>query len=214
MADYLVGLGACLGDVLLSGFVSIYFEKVLKSKASTYSVWDRNFQLAVCSIAIYLPLMLYGDLPRSESQPRHSVCSAHRRMTPPPSADNPRRPLRGWSAVTGACALLGAAGGVLVALSIKHTDSIMKTIATTGSIVRREMRPRYTRDARPRRAPPDTRASHDHARISSRTRRDLGAISAQVLTTVTNAVFLDGPFTLPIAVGALIVVISVFNYNE
>ena len=45
-------------------------------------------------------------------------------------------------------------------------------------------------------------------------RRVLGAISAQVLTTVTNAVFLDGPFTLPIAVGALIVVISVFNYNE
>ena len=65
MADYLVGLGACLGDVLLSGFVSIYFEKVLKSKASTYSVWDRNFQLAVCSIAIYLPLMFYGDRPRS-----------------------------------------------------------------------------------------------------------------------------------------------------
>ena len=33
------------------------------------------------------------------------------------------------------CAAVGALGGVLVALSIKYTDSILKTIATTGSIV-------------------------------------------------------------------------------
>jgi len=31
--------------------------------------------------------------------------------------------------------LLGAAGGMLVALSIKHGDSILKTLATTGAIV-------------------------------------------------------------------------------
>jgi UDP-sugar transporter A1/2/3 len=30
------------------------------------------------------------------------------------------------------CAAVGALGGVLVALSIKYTDSILKTIATTG----------------------------------------------------------------------------------
>ena len=28
MAEYILGMGACLGDVLLSGFASIYFEKV------------------------------------------------------------------------------------------------------------------------------------------------------------------------------------------
>ena len=28
--------------MLLSGFVSIYFEMVLKSKTETFSVWDRN----------------------------------------------------------------------------------------------------------------------------------------------------------------------------
>ena len=32
-------------------------------------------------------------------------------------------------------AVLGAAGGLLVALSIKHGDSILKTLATTGAIV-------------------------------------------------------------------------------
>ena len=35
-----------------------------------------------------------------------------------------------------------------------------------------------------------------------------------MLTTSLNAAFLDGPFTLPIWAGALVVVISVFNYND
>jgi len=135
-------MGASLGDVLLSGFASIYFEAVLKSKAETYSVWDRNLQLAFWSSLIYTPIMLY---------------------------DNPTDPFAGWSVVTSVCAAVGALGGVLVALSIKHTDSIMKTIATTGAIV---------------------------------------------LTTILNAAFLNGPFTLPIWTGALIVVVAVFNYND
>ena len=142
MTEWFIGMAASLGDVILSGFVSIYFEKVLKSKTETYSVWDRNLQLAFWSSIIYAPVMFY---------------------------DNPYSPFEGWSVVTCVTSVVGALGGVLVALSIKYTDSIMKTIATTGSIV---------------------------------------------LTTVLNAAFLSGPFTLPIWTGALIVVISVFNYND
>lgn len=142
MTEWLIGMAASLGDVILSGFVSIYFEKVLKSKTETYSVWDRNFQLAFWSMIIYLPIMVY---------------------------DNPNNPFAGWSGTTAVCAAVGALGGVLVALSIKLADSIMKTIATTGAIV---------------------------------------------LTTALNAVFLHGPYSLPIASGALIVIISVFNYND
>ena len=41
--------------LLLSGFVSIYFEMVLKSKTETFSVWDRNLQLAFYSMLIYGP---------------------------------------------------------------------------------------------------------------------------------------------------------------
>jgi len=142
LADWVIGMAACLGDVVLSGFASIYFEKVLKSKTETYSVWDRNFQLAFWSSAIYTPIMFY---------------------------DNPTQPFAGWSLVTGLCAAVGALGGVLVALSIKHADSIMKTIATTGAIV---------------------------------------------LTTILNFFFLNGPISLPIFSGALVVVVSVFNYND
>ena len=35
---YGIGMGAAAGDVLLSGFASIYFERVLKSVDETYSV--------------------------------------------------------------------------------------------------------------------------------------------------------------------------------
>ena len=115
---------------------------MLKSKTETFSVWDRNLQLAFWSSLIYAPIMIY---------------------------DNPTDPFKGWSVVTLGCAAVGALGGVLVALSIKYTDSIMKTIATTGAIV---------------------------------------------LTTALNAVFLNGPYSLPIASGALVVVVSVFNYND
>lgn len=142
LRSFAIGMGASLGDVLLSGFASIYFEMVLKSKTETYSVWDRNLQLAFWSSLIYAPIMIY---------------------------DNPQQPFAGWSVVTLGCAAVGALGGILVALSIKHTDSIMKTIATTGAIV---------------------------------------------LTTILNAAFLNGPLTLPIWAGALVVVVSVFNYND
>jgi len=142
LREFAIGMAASFGDVLLSGFVSIYFEMVLKSKSETFSVWDRNLQLAFWSSIIYAPIMVY---------------------------DNPENPFQGWSVVTCGCAAVGALGGVLVALSIKYTDSIMKTIATTGSIV---------------------------------------------LTTVLNAAFLSGPFTMAIWAGALVVVVSVFNYND
>ena len=65
-------MAAAAGDVILSGFASIYFERVLKSVEETYSVWDRNFQLAFWSASIYLPILIY---------------------------DNPTNPFVGWSYV-------------------------------------------------------------------------------------------------------------------
>ena len=96
MTEWFIGMAASLGDVILSGFVSIYFEKVLKSKTETYSVWDRNFQLAFWSMVIYFPWAIY---------------------------EHPTAPFHGWSAVTVTLALLGAIGGILVALVIKYGPS-------------------------------------------------------------------------------------------
>ena len=111
--SYTLGLGAVLLQTSLAGVSSVYFEKVLKSKATPGSVWDRNIQLASCSLALYTPILL-----------REANTSG------------------GVSVMLGSItknfwiiAALGAGGGILVALSVKHTDSVMKNVAMTGALV-------------------------------------------------------------------------------
>ena len=105
-----LGTSAVLAEVTMSGFASIYFEKVIKTDPEQLGIWERNYQLAFGSIPIYIMFILYdggGDVGYGG----------------------------GWSIVAVVLALLGAAGGMLVALSIKHGDSILKTLATTGAII-------------------------------------------------------------------------------
>ena len=108
--NVILGTAAVLIEVTLSGFASIYFEKVIKTDPEQLGIWERNYQLAFGSIPIYLMFMFWED---------GGVAGY----------------FGGWSIVAGVLALLGAAGGMLVALSIKHGDSILKTLATTGAIV-------------------------------------------------------------------------------
>lgn len=109
-AQPLLGTAAVLTEVTLSGFASIYFEKVIKIDPEQMGIWERNFQLALGSFPIYLGFIIYdkgGDAGFGG----------------------------GWSIVALILSFLGAAGGLLVALSIKHGDSILKTLATTGAII-------------------------------------------------------------------------------
>mmetsp|Transcript_25057 Transcript_25057/g.41327 ORF Transcript_25057/g.41327 Transcript_25057/m.41327 type:complete len:377 (+) Transcript_25057:137-1267(+) len=108
--NVMLGTASVLIEVTLSGFASIYFEKVIKTDPEQLGIWERNYQLAFGSIPIYLMFMFWED---------GGVAGY----------------FGGWSVVAGILALLGAAGGMLVALSIKHGDSILKTLATTGAIV-------------------------------------------------------------------------------
>ena len=101
----LLGTTAVLLETLLSGFASIYFEKVIKLDPLT--IWERNFQLSASSIPVYLAFMIYSG--RSLGQ--------------------------GWTNLASIIAILCAVGGILVALSIQHADSVLKTLSTTGAIV-------------------------------------------------------------------------------
>ena len=46
----LIGIIAVLIEVTLSGFASIYFEKVIKLDPLPLTIWERNFQLALVSV--------------------------------------------------------------------------------------------------------------------------------------------------------------------
>lgn len=109
-ANQILGTIAVLIEVTLSGFASIYFEKVIKTDPLQLNIWERNFQLALGSIPVYLAFIAFDRGGKAGLG-------------------------GGWSFVAVVVALLGAAGGLLVALSIKYGDSILKTLATTGAIV-------------------------------------------------------------------------------
>jgi len=103
--EFLMGSAAVILEVTLSGFCSIYFEKVVKSKKTQLTIFDRNVQLAIFSIILYFPQFIWDGW------------------------------FTGWTTTTVVVSFLGAAGGILVALSVKYSDSIMKSIATSGAIV-------------------------------------------------------------------------------
>lgn len=44
-------------QVTLSGFVSVFFEKVLKSRVVNLSVWDRNYQVLTAMCLPFLGLL-------------------------------------------------------------------------------------------------------------------------------------------------------------
>jgi solute carrier family 35 (UDP-sugar transporter), member A1/2/3 len=53
VGNVVVGVGAVLVEVTLSGFASIYFEKVIKTDPLQLNIWERNFQLAlVCCFSV------------------------------------------------------------------------------------------------------------------------------------------------------------------
>ena len=104
-----VGLAAVLTEVTLSGFASAYFEGVIKASGKRLTIFDRNFQLGLHSLLLYgVVIALEGGGP-------------------------PR--FRGFSSTACALVALGAAGGLLVALTLKYADAILKTLATSGAVV-------------------------------------------------------------------------------
>ena len=107
VADYLVGVAAVALEAALSGLSNVYFEKVLKSTDLT--LWERNIQLAVFSLCIYLP---YAML----------------------EAPSPLAILHGWSLTTVVVAILGALGGILIGLVLSFSDSIVKNLALSFAI--------------------------------------------------------------------------------
>jgi UDP-sugar transporter A1/2/3 len=106
------GYGAVLSEVVLSGFASIYFEKVVKSTTEVITIWERNFQLGIYSILMYATIILYES-----------------------NQNDGKMTWGNWSFLTFLVALFGAVGGLLVAATLKYADSILKTLAAAGAII-------------------------------------------------------------------------------
>jgi UDP-sugar transporter A1/2/3 len=108
----LAGILAELAVITLSGAASIYFERAIKSDPT--DIWERNFQLGFHSIFMYAFLIAVIQ-PKDED----GASRLFSRLTP----------------LALVLSVLAATGGLLVALSIKYGDSVLKTLAISGSII-------------------------------------------------------------------------------
>ena len=114
------GVGAVLLSCCLSGFSGVYFEYLLKKKATDgsreVSLWMRNIQLGAFSIplnALNVWLFVEWD-----------------------SLMDPDRGLfRGFCFIVCFVVFLQASSGLIVASVIKFADSILKNFATSASLM-------------------------------------------------------------------------------
>jgi UDP-sugar transporter A1/2/3 len=116
-------LGVCslLTMVSISGFCSVYFEGILKDEREKCTIWERNFQLSMFSILL---LVIYNFMERN-----NEVLSGRS------SGEGQAALFEGWTINTVIICLLQSSGGLLVALTLKYADSIIKSLVTAGAIV-------------------------------------------------------------------------------
>ena len=115
-ARYYFGAFLSFFQTCLTGFACVALELLLKNQQETdflrtdssLDIWDRNLQLALWSIVIYLPLAIIEGDGKLLLTPTHAE-------------------------ILISC--LHAVGGILVALSILHASSIAKTIAVCAGLV-------------------------------------------------------------------------------
>lgn len=107
----LLGIGAALGGCVLSGFTSIYFEKMLK--AADISVWMRNVQMSLLSIPIGIGACLITDFNNIKSNGF----------------------FHGYDWFVVFLVLVQASGGLLIGLVMRYADNILKGFATSLSII-------------------------------------------------------------------------------
>jgi UDP-sugar transporter A1/2/3 len=119
--DAVLGVCSLLTMVSISGFCSVYFEGILKDEREKCSIWERNFQLSMFSILL---LVIYNFVERNNE------------MLSGRSSDEGQAALfEGWTINTVIICLLQSSGGLLVALTLKYADSIIKSLVTAGAIV-------------------------------------------------------------------------------
>ncbi|XP_018011606.1 UDP-N-acetylglucosamine transporter isoform X2 [Hyalella azteca] len=109
--SWLLGLLAVLVSCILSSFSGVYFERLVKRSRQT-SLLIRNIQLGIFSI-------MFGTL---------SVCNDHRVLWRGGF-------FQGYTWATWAVIALQAGSGLVVSVTMKYADNILKVFATSVSIV-------------------------------------------------------------------------------
>lgn len=131
-----LGMGAIVVMVTLTGYSAIYFERMLKKEGERITIWERNFQLAFYSIVLLVGVVV-SELNTAWTIEREGERAAGGGGGGGGGGGDPAGPrlFEGWTIHTILIALIQASGGMLVAATLKYADAVLKTLATSGSIV-------------------------------------------------------------------------------
>ncbi|KAM8793700.1 UDP-galactose translocator [Eudromia elegans] len=111
--SYATGLAAAVAACVSSGFAGVYCERLLRAPSGPGALWLRNAQLGAAGALVALGAVWAADGPRVAA----------------------RGFFQGYSAAVWALVLQQAAGGLLVALVLRHAGSLAKAFATALSLV-------------------------------------------------------------------------------
>lgn len=109
----LTGLITVIISCFTSGFSGVYFEKTLKNKNATASIWLRNVQMSFFGILLGILGCLTTD--------KNKILELGF--------------FYGYNNVVWTVILLQALGGLVVSMVVKHADNLMKGFATSVSII-------------------------------------------------------------------------------
>ncbi|KAF9201968.1 hypothetical protein BGZ49_007841 [Haplosporangium sp. Z 27] len=109
--EFIIGLLAVLIACVLSGLAGVYFEKILKNTQE--SIWLRNIQLSFFSLPFSLLAIYLKD---GEGVTEQGFFA-------------------GYDMLVIAAIACQSAGGLIVAVVVKYADNILKSFATSVSIV-------------------------------------------------------------------------------
>lgn len=124
----LLGVALVLTQATISGFSSVYFERVLKKTGAGKqpSIWERNFQLAAYSV------LVLGATSIAENM-NQSVTAAE--AGAPSSGAAGFSFFKGWSLVPVVICVMSGATGLVIAATLKYADAVLKCLATSCAIL-------------------------------------------------------------------------------
>ena len=106
----------------ISGFSSVYFERVLKKEGPQPNIWERNFQLAAYSVLVLSLTSVAENINESVNHPEN--------VTVPTVSF-----FKGWSVVTVLITVMSGSTGLVIAATLKYADAVLKCLATSCAII-------------------------------------------------------------------------------
>lgn len=117
-----LGVFLVLTQATISGFSSVYFEKILKKEGKQPTIWERNFQLAVYSVLVLSLSNMFQNM-------RHQLFSTTAEEAVAVEF------FKDWTPLACLIGVMSGSTGLIIAATLKYADAVLKCLATSCAII-------------------------------------------------------------------------------